>query len=101
MTTRWRWAPRVKMRPAAMPAFMAISGVRAVVLVRPRMPSVPKYLRVMDCPGRGAVLPRFANKHLSFCPVTKGYGLLPGVLGGPLAAVGLQFFQHLEAFAQG
>src|SRR5580698_6226642 len=36
------------MRPAAMPAFIATSGVSLAVLVRPRMPSVPKYLRVMD-----------------------------------------------------
>ena len=48
ITTRWRCAPRVKMRPAAMPAFIAISGVSAEALVRPRMPSVPKYLRVME-----------------------------------------------------
>src|SRR5882757_1235154 len=35
------------MRPAAMPAFSATSGVSLAVLVRPRMPSVPKYVRVM------------------------------------------------------
>src|SRR5690242_20427053 len=35
------------MRPAAMPAFSATSGVSLAVLVRPLMPSVPKYLRVM------------------------------------------------------
>src|ERR1700761_787102 len=51
ITTRWRCSPRVKMRPAAMPAFMAISGVSLGLLVRPRMPSVPKYLRVMGGPG--------------------------------------------------
>ena len=32
-----------------MPAFMAISGVIGKLLARPRMPSVPKYLRFMEC----------------------------------------------------
>src|SRR5258708_26605895 len=35
------------MRRAAMPALSATSGVSLAVLVRPLMPSVPKYLRVI------------------------------------------------------
>src|SRR4051812_39339026 len=47
MTTRWRWSPRRKWAPAAWPTRCAISAVIGASLVRPRMPSVPKYLRVM------------------------------------------------------
>src|SRR5215475_3791880 len=42
MTTRWRWSPRLKTCPAAMPMCMAISAVIGVLLARPRTPSVPK-----------------------------------------------------------
>jgi hypothetical protein len=38
--------------PAAWPTFIAISGVIAPTLLRPLMPSVPKYLRAMCVPDR-------------------------------------------------
>src|SRR5271170_7126624 len=46
MTTRWRCSPRRKATPAACPTFNATSAV-ILLLARPRMPSVPKYLRAM------------------------------------------------------
>src|SRR5271155_3683574 len=46
MTTRWRCSPRRKATPAAWPTFNATSAVM-LLLARPRMPSVPKYLRAM------------------------------------------------------
>src|SRR4249919_2044047 len=46
MSTRLRWSPRRKIRPAAWPTLSANSGVISP-LARPRMPSVPKYLRAM------------------------------------------------------
>src|SRR5262245_26491307 len=42
MTTRWRWPPRLKTWPAAMPMRMAMSAVMDSLLARPRTPSVPK-----------------------------------------------------------
>ena len=42
MTTRWRWLPRMKRRPAAMPTRNATSAVMGWRLAVPRMPSVPK-----------------------------------------------------------
>src|SRR6476469_3105182 len=47
MTTRWRWSPRRKCAPAAWPTRSAVSAVIGSMLVVPRMPSVPKNLRVM------------------------------------------------------
>src|SRR5215207_6448016 len=47
MTTRWRWSPRRKCAPAAWPILSAISAVIGILLVRPRIPSVPKNLRVI------------------------------------------------------
>src|SRR5271167_2493568 len=53
MTTRWRCSPRRKATPAAWPTFKATSAV-ILLLARPRIPSVPKYLRAMrvDSPPR-------------------------------------------------
>src|SRR5438067_4854184 len=47
MTTRWRWSPRRKCAPAAWPTRSAVSAVIGSILVVPRMPSVPKNLRVI------------------------------------------------------
>lgn len=47
ITTRWRWSPRRKTRPAAMPTRKAVSAVIAPSLALPRIPSVPKYLRTI------------------------------------------------------
>src|SRR5690348_16651103 len=47
MTTRWRWSPRRKCAPAACPTRRAVSAVIGSLLVRPRMPSVPKNFRVI------------------------------------------------------
>src|SRR5438874_5041345 len=47
MTTRWRWSPRRKCVPAAWPTRSAVSAVIGSRLVVPRMPSVPKNLRVI------------------------------------------------------
>src|SRR6478609_12135427 len=47
MTTRWRWSPRRKCAPAAWPTRSAVSAVIGSLLVSPRMPSVPKNLRVI------------------------------------------------------
>src|SRR5438445_1917899 len=47
MTTRWRCSPRRKCAPAACPTRSAVSAVIGSRLVVPRMPSVPKNLRVM------------------------------------------------------
>src|SRR5436190_2120673 len=47
MTTRWPWSPRRKCAPAAMPTHSAVCAVIGSWLVRPRMPSVPKNLRVI------------------------------------------------------
>src|SRR5437588_3047573 len=46
MTTRWR-SPFLKVSPAAIPTRIASSGVIGYSLARPRMPSVPKSLRVV------------------------------------------------------
>src|SRR5271154_4143175 len=53
MTTRWRCSPRRKATPAAWPTLRATSA-GSLLLARPRMPSVPKYLRAMreDAPRR-------------------------------------------------
>ena len=45
--SRWRWSPRRKTRPAAMPTRKAVSAVIAPSLALPRIPSVPKYLRTI------------------------------------------------------
>src|SRR5947208_5095191 len=47
MTTRWRWSPRRKWAPAAWPTRSAVSAVIGSRLVVPRIPSVPKNLRVI------------------------------------------------------
>src|SRR5438874_4011236 len=47
ITTRCRWSPRRKCAPAAWPTRSAVSAVIGSRLVVPRMPSVPKNLRVM------------------------------------------------------
>src|SRR5437763_1647187 len=47
ITTRWRWSPRRKCAPAACPTRSAVSAVIGSILVVPRIPSVPKNLRVM------------------------------------------------------
>src|SRR5205085_9867292 len=47
MTTRWRWSPRRKCAPAAWPTRRAVSAVIGSRLVVPRIPSVPKNLRVI------------------------------------------------------
>src|SRR5258705_1607901 len=60
MSTRWRWSPRRKISPAACPTLMASSGL-ITPLARPRMPSVPKYLRPMMSPARGD--PRGTRPH--------------------------------------
>src|ERR1043165_8608533 len=70
------------MRPAAMPIFMAISGVMGNELARPRTPSVPKYLRVIVCypypPRRIANFrPAFITKTEPTQHITIGYGLFP------------------------
>src|SRR6478609_167436 len=74
------------MRPAAMPAFMAISGVSLAVLVRPRMPSVPKYLRVM-------------GEFLAMaCSITNWLTQVNGVWG---RLIRLSYvFQHLKTIPQ-
>src|SRR5215203_3979970 len=50
MTTRWRWSPRRKCAPAAWPTRSAVSAVIGSLLVVPRIPSVPKHLRVIAAP---------------------------------------------------
>src|SRR3982074_3681399 len=50
MTTRWRWSPRWNTSPAACPTLSASSGVISP-LARPRIPSVPKYLRLIYPPA--------------------------------------------------
>src|SRR6185437_595136 len=50
ITTRWRCSPRWNTRPAACPTLSASSGVIRP-LARPRIPSVPKYLRFMYPPA--------------------------------------------------
>ena len=62
MSTRWRCSPRLNTSPAACPTLSASSGV-ITPLARPRMPSVPKYLRAMEllrspCAGYGEALSR-------------------------------------------
>src|SRR4029453_10947868 len=47
MTTRWRWSPRGNWAPAASATLRAMSAVIGSRLAVPRMPSVPKSLRVM------------------------------------------------------
>src|SRR5215213_6619710 len=47
MTTRWRWSPRRKCAPAAIPTQSAVCAVIGSLLVSPRIPSVPKNLRVI------------------------------------------------------
>jgi hypothetical protein len=47
ITTRWRWSARENRLPAAMPTFSAVSAVIGQELAIPRIPSVPKYLRVI------------------------------------------------------
>ncbi len=56
MTTRWRCSPRWNTSPAACPTFKASSAV-ILPFARPRMPSVPKYLRVMYKSPRRAANP--------------------------------------------
>src|SRR5690606_7855402 len=45
MMMRCLWVPRRKWRPAACPTFIAVAASRTPSLARPRIPSVPKYLR--------------------------------------------------------
>src|SRR3954452_22462447 len=56
MTTRWRWSPRRKCWPAAIPTHSAVCAVIGSLLVSPRMPSVPKNFRVI-----GGALARLAD----------------------------------------
>src|SRR5215213_10024894 len=73
MTTRWRWSPRRKWAPAAWPTRSAVSAVIGSLLVRPRIPSVPKNLRVI-----GGALARLADPapeacgHPAQCSVSPG-----------------------------
>src|SRR3954471_8830652 len=69
MTTRWRWSPRRKWAPAAWPTRSAVSAVIGSALVRPRIPSVPKNLRVI-----GAALARLADP----APEARGHRVRPG-----------------------
>src|SRR4051794_23024760 len=62
MTTRWRWSPRRKCAPAACPTRRAVSAVIGSMLVVPRIPSVPKNLRVI-----AAVLARFTDPAPDSC----------------------------------
>src|SRR5580765_7716129 len=62
MTTRWRWSPRRKWAPAAWPTRRAVSAVIGSILVVPRIPSVPKNLRVI-----GAALARLADPAPDSC----------------------------------
>src|SRR3979409_2649283 len=50
MTTRWRWSPRWNTNRASCPTLSASSGV-IKPLARPRIPSVPKYLRLIYPPA--------------------------------------------------
>ena len=61
ITTRWRWVPRLKMRPAAWPRRSAVAASIGAVLAVPRMPSVPNRRRRRwrgRCRSMGAVGPR-------------------------------------------
>src|SRR3954447_6048845 len=75
MTTRWRWSPRRKCTPAAIPTHSAVWAVIGSLLVSPRMPSVPKSLRVI-----GGALARLADpapeagRHATERPVGPGRG---------------------------
>src|SRR6185312_11821662 len=86
------------MRPAAMPALSAISGVK-VALMRPRMPSVPKNLRFMKSrPDGYGVLPPFDNKTRRLVPIPlTGWRSNPGCrllrMAGGVFPYG---FQYLE-----
>ena len=71
MTTRWRWSPRRKCAPAACPTLSAVSAVIGGLLVSPRMPSVPKNLRVMT-----ALLARWVSR--SSARSRPGIGMQPG-----------------------
>src|SRR6478736_1321259 len=62
MTTRWRCSPRRNTMPADWPTLRASSGV-ITPLARPRMPSVPKYLRTMISPARRPPLRGVSQYH--------------------------------------
>src|SRR5690606_22499140 len=69
ITTRCLWSPRRKWRPAAWPTFIAIAASSNPPLARPRIPSVPKYLRSMQ----SLAGPAIANTRCA-CNVTCGEG---------------------------
>src|SRR5690606_37203309 len=71
-TTRCLCSPRRKWRPAAWPTFMAVMASSKPPLARPRMPSVPKYLRsIRSLAGPAIAITRCA------CNVTRGEGHSP------------------------
>src|SRR6267142_2030795 len=74
MTTRWRCSPRWNTSPAAWPTLSASSGVIRP-LARPRIPSVPKYLRLIFPPAvsKGSQATRRESSNAPSIIACRGY----------------------------
>src|SRR5690606_9922020 len=99
MMMRCLCVPRRKWRPAACPTFMAVAASSTPSLARPRMPSVPKYLRPIrslaspaDCHGarwlqcHAAVTQIRMPAGWTFAALLAGLAIGWAVAGGPAHA---------------